>query len=158
MKMPPPSWDFFFPDHASPSQEATASPDRSSMSGRPAASASSSAADAGRAPPATAAKREPSLVRKTPAVVTTTGSPKAVGYIAIGEPAGGSSGAVQRAPPSFETRSPADDETISAVRPSGARTAASDADAGIASRDTFRTSRPDASQTPLSSPAKDRKK
>ena len=90
--------------------------------------------------PRRTASRRP--VRNTPSVVTTTGSPNAAverdRRAAAAAPPARTSGRLRLA----TSRTPADEATISTVRPSAPRNAASEAEAGSGSRDTFRTSRP----------------
>ncbi len=100
----------------------------------------------------------PSAVRNTPSDVTSTGSRYGGPKTATGDPAGAAAAAVQRAPPSRESLSPADDARRSTVFPAGSRNAVREPAGGRGSTETRRTDVPSAAQTPLSSPPYARKK
>src|SRR5204863_2748864 len=144
--------------HDAPSQRTTPSAILTSRMGVPFPSARSSALVGDSGLPGTALKVFPSVVRKTPAVVTRTGEPNPDAKRAIGVPAGALSGGHQRPPPSKETFRPLKLERRRTVEPSGPRKTARDAAGGRGSSERRRTRMPCASQTPLSWPAYARKK
>src|SRR5437867_1043307 len=141
-----------------PVQRDVPSLERTSRSGPPPPSESSSAAIGADGPPKETKLSPGRSMRKTPALVTRTGAGNGAPNIAIGTPAGGLPGAVHRSPRSREKRRPEEDDRARTVLPAASRNATRDAAGGSESRETRRTFRPRASQTPLSSPPYARKK